>query len=288
MKFSVSIYSFFQAIRSGKLNVFECLPIIKEMGFDAVEFVDFGIFPDDDLEGTVVKLKAECDKLELEISNFAVGGELLNCQDEEAEIALIKRKIDLAAIMKCPTLRHDITSGPVKGNFKSYDGVLDVLARRCRIITEYAETKGIKTMTENHGFYSQDSTRVESLVNAVNHKNFGLLVDIGNFLCADETANIAVGRTMPYAFYVHVKDFIIKSGNELDPGEGFFMTRGGNYLRGTILGHGEVPVMQCLRIAKNNGYNGYFSIEFEGMEECTKAVSISLSNLKKYVAEVYK
>ena len=38
-------------------------------------------------------------------------------------------------------------------------------------MTEYAAAKGIKTMVENHGFFCQDSDRVEKLVTAVAHPN---------------------------------------------------------------------------------------------------------------------
>ena len=60
-----------------------------------------------------------------------------------------------------------------------------------------------------------------------------------------------------------------------------------NYLRGTIIGHGDVPVVQCLRALKGAGYDGYLAIEFEGMEDCMMGIQIGLNNLKKYVAEVY-
>ena len=62
---------------------------------------------------------------------------------------------------------------------------------------------------------------MEKLVNMVAHENFGLLNDMGNFLCADEDPAEAIGRVAPYAFYVHAKDFLLKSGMEPDPGEGF-------------------------------------------------------------------
>ena len=32
-------------------------------------------------------------------------------------------------------------------------------------------------MVENHGYFAQDSDRVEKLINAVDHPNFGLLLD---------------------------------------------------------------------------------------------------------------
>lgn len=136
-------------------------------------------------------------------------------------------------------------------------------------------------MTENHGYFSQDSIRLEKLVSRVADENFGLLVDIGNFLCADEDPVQAVGRLAPYAFYAHAKDFHQKSGNGPDPGTGFFRTRGGNYLRGAIIGHGDVPVGQCLYALKAAGFDGWLGLEFEGMEDCLTGISIGFSNLKR-------
>ena len=74
----------------------------------------------------------------------------------------------------------------------------------------------------------------------------------------------------------------MKSGQEPNPGEGFFLSRGGNFLRGTIIGHGDVPVLQCLRALKRTGYDGYLSIEFEGMEDCIQGISVGLANLRRY------
>ena len=65
-----------------------------------------------------------------------------------------------------------------------------------------------------------------------------------------------------------------------------FQTRAGNYLRGTVIGHGNVPVKQCLSILKSAGYDGTVAIEFEGMEDPVDAVRIGLANLKRYWNEV--
>ncbi len=284
MKYSLSIYSFYSYIKSNKMTVLECLPLIKEMGFDAVEFVDF-IFPKDkDKKEFAITLKKKCDELGLLISNYAVGGELLNTDNISLEIEKIKEEIDICELLGSPLLRHDITSGPSKENFVSYDVAVKSIAKACIEITTYAKQKGIKTMTENHGFYSQDSIRVEKLVNEVKDNNFGLLVDIGNFLCADDNPAIATGRCAPYAFYYHVKDFCIKDGNGFNPGKGFFMSRGGNYLKGTIIGHGNVPVIQCLKIIKNSSYDSFIAIEFEGLEDPFVAVPICLENLKSFIS----
>jgi sugar phosphate isomerase/epimerase len=126
---------------------------------------------------------------------------------------------------------------------------------------------------------------MERLVAAVNHPNFGLLVDMGNFLHADEDPARAVGRVAPFAKHVHAKDFHVKKGNGPDPGRGWDRSRAGNFLRGAIIGHGEVPVAQCLGILARAGYKGNVSVEFEGIEEPGLAISIGLENLRRFVAE---
>ncbi len=281
MKYAVSIYSFNQYLSQGKITPEECVEKAKEMGFDAIEIVDFVL--GNDPEAMAKKLKAKADEVGIEISNFAFGLDLL--KEDAVETAL--HRIDLAEIMGAKFIRHDVSGGGLEHKYEGYDDVLEKLADGCRKITEYGAKKGIKTTTENHGYFSQDSLRVEKLINRVAHENFGQLIDIGNFLCADEDPAVAVGRNAKYAFYVHAKDFVVKSGNETNPGEGFFSSRGGNYLKGTIIGHGNVPVVSCLRALKRVGYDGYIAVEFEGMEDCLKGIRIGFDNLKRYVQSVF-
>ena len=61
------------------------------------------------------------------------------------------------------------------------------------------------------------------------------------------------------------------------------MSRGGNYLRGSIIGHGDVPVKQCVNALRRAGYDGYLMIEFEGMEDPITGISVGLKNLKRIV-----
>ena len=158
------------------------------------------------------------------------------------------------------------------------------MAEGCRAIAEYGASKGIKTMVENHGYFCQDSIRVEKLVTAVNHPNFGLLIDMGNFICADDSPEIAVGRLMPYAFHCHAKDFHLKPGTMPWPGKGWNQSRGGKWWRGAIIGHGNVPVHQCVRIMASKGYQGVLSIEFEGMEDVLTGIALGQENLRRFVA----
>lgn len=287
MNIALSTYSL-EGLRKRGMTQEEMLEQTRALGFDAVEIVGLDSPPGMADEEYAGRLGEKAKKLGLPISNYTFSSDLLRCAAIEEEIGRIQEQIRLAAILGAASVRHDVTQGPRPGGrFVSYEENLPRLAEACRRTAEYGRQRGIYVMTENHGTYSQDSERVERLLTAVAHPNFGLLLDIGNFLCVDEEPVHAVGRLAPYARYVHAKDFIIRSGEWDEPGEGFLRTRGGNYIRGTIAGQGNIPLRQCLQILKNAGYDGTVGLEFEGLEEPLTAVRIGLDNLRRYIRRLY-
>lgn len=287
MKLGVSNYSFSRYVREGRLDLFGVISTTAEMGFQGIEFSGFG--PDgegvDQIE-LAKKVKDACAEANLTIMSWTVGANFLSPAGGgtvDDEIARLKGQVDICEALGAPKMRHDATGGfpGRKNDLSDYIEALPIVAKGYAGVTEYAADKGIKTMIENHGFFFQDSDRVEALINKVGNPNFGALVDIGNFLCADEEPIQAVKRMAPYAFHVHAKDFHVKDASE-DPGEGWFRSRGGNWLRGSIIGHGNVNIKGCLDILKEAGYDGFLSIEFEGMEDNRRALEIGLANLARY------
>lgn len=287
MKIGVSSYSYHRYVSSGKMKQIEVIAAAKEAGFDVIEFSTISVPEGKTLPEFAKELRAEADRVGIPIVNYTIGADFVRGSngDLDAEIERLKKEVDIAEILGAPGMRHDITNSipnEAKG-FRTYEAALPHIVKGVRAVTEYAASKGIRTMTENHGFISQDSIRIEKLVTAVDHPNFGVLVDLGNFCCADEDPAIAAGRVAPLAFHAHAKDFHIKSGNGVPPGEGWFMTRAGNYLRGAIIGHGNVPLLQSIRALKRVGYDGVLSVEFEGMEDPAVGIRIGQANLRKLV-----
>ena len=124
---------------------------------------------------------------------------------------------------------------------------------------------------------------MEELIQAVGRKNFGWLCDVGNFLCDDCDPLLSTKVAAKYAVHVHAKDFLKKSP-EGKARAGFNIgTSGGAALRGTVVGHGVVPVAECLAELKMAGYDGYVSLEFEGPEEGEYALRKGYENLKEMI-----
>lgn len=290
MKFSVSSYSYCRLVDSGEKTLAQCIQLAKDTGFDGIEFIDFE--PDNSMSMLeyAAFLRSECERIGIEPVAYTVGADFINGSggDLSKEIERLKGQVDVAAALGVKLMRHDSSRGfdNKERGYKGFDDVLPRIVEGIRAVTEYAKTFGIKTMTENHGFFCQESLRVEKIVNTVANDNFGLLIDMGNFMCADENPVEAVGRLAPYAFHVHAKDFHKKSGNAPFFCDGFFKTRGGTYLRGAIIGHGDVPVYQCLSTLIANGYDGYVTVEFEGIEDQITGTTYGLNTLKKMCASI--
>ena len=275
MKLGVSSYSFAKHIKATGCDLIEVCRQAKELGFEAIEFIN--ITTPDPL-ATARELREYCASIDLDIAAYTIGADLLNGEEEKI-LKTLYDFVDVAEALGAPLMRHDVTYSLPEGT--TWQDAIAVLAPRIRKVTEYAKAKGIRTCSENHGYIFQDSERVEALIKAVDDSNYGWLLDVGNFLCADEYPLDGVRRALPYVIHAHVKDFLYRKPAELlvRP-NGFFGTRNGNLLRGTVLGHGDVPVAEAVKLLREFGYDGVLSLEFEGAEENIPALTAGLQYMK--------
>lgn len=278
MKIGVSSYSYWQHMQKTGASYTDICTHAREAGFEGIEFIDLSTKhqPAESVEALAGQIRAHCEAIGLPIIAYTVWADFLKNGPVE-EAARVKRQVDIAALLGAPLLRHDATSEYTAG----WRDAVSRMAPAIREVTEYAAAKGIKTCTENHGMFMQDANRVEELILTVNHENYGWLVDIGNFACVDEDSVHAVSIAAPYAFHVHAKDFLIKHRKAGNPGSGWFRSRHGRFLRGTIAGHGVIPIRECIEILRKSGYNGWLSYEFEGMEENLPALEVGLGVLRR-------
>ena len=221
------------------------------------------------------EIRAYCESISLPIAAYTIGADFI---DRENEVERLKGQVDVAVALGVKVMRHDVT-------WRRDIDWREIVARTApmvREVAEYAASKGVITCSENHGMIMQDAHRVEELILTVNHPNYRWLVDMGNFLCADEPPMHALPIAAKYAVHAHAKDFIFKSSA---PSDGWIITRGGNAIRGTIVGHGVVPIADCVAELRKAGYDGWLSLEFEGMEDNLTALKLGLQHLKKVVGE---
>jgi sugar phosphate isomerase/epimerase len=288
MKMGISSYSLYRAMQAKEMTILDVIGWIAEQGGEHAEIVPSLGFEVENSPELVDAIRDKAAEAGIELSNYAIGANFIkpNESDYEEEIERVKTHVDIAHRLGIRRMRHDVASRPLSEvSIQQFESDLPRLAKACGIIADYAAQYGITTSVENHGYYIQASDRVQRLIHAVNRANFKTTMDVGNFMCADENPVAAVKNNISYASMVHLKDFYIRPSYK-NPGQGWFKTLSGDYLRGAIVGHGDIDMREVIRVIKHSGYDGYISIEFEGLEECKSGAKIGLDNALRIWKEV--
>lgn len=295
MKLGMSSYCLTPAMKAGRKTIYDVIDFAAEKGCEHIEFVPFYLpFVDEESKKLnyplIDSVRDKCRSVNLEISTYSVNADIIN-QDpkvRESEMERIKLHIQAASRLGISRMRHDIASfrRPFSTNtLRNFEKEFPLMVENSRILCDYAAFYGIHTTLENHGFFCNGSDRILRILEAVNRPSMRLTLDVGNFLCVDEYSEGAVKKCLPYTEIIHLKDFYIRDKSKL-PGQtemfncdngSWFETLGGKMLRGSILGQGDLDIWTIVKMIKNSGFDGYVSLEFEGMEVCEQATEISLN-----------
>ncbi len=284
MKLSVSTYSLWRWRKENDKSLAQAVDWIAENA--DVPGVEISVPGEGfDLKAASA-LRKRAEKHGLAVVSYCVGAELLvPAPAQRKAIEQLKTHVDIAAALGVPSMRHDVTRG--FGDYskglkipQTFDAAVKWITPAIRQVADYAAGRGVKTSLENHGFYMQESKRVEKLLKTIDHENFALTLDMGNFLCVNENPTDAVARLAQYAVMAHAKDFHSRPKETMPP-TGWFATPTPIALRGAIAGHGVIDIPAELRLLKKAGYDGYLSLEFEGMEEPTQAIQLGLDYLRQ-------
>lgn len=292
MKIGLSSYSIGRAINAGEFDILGAIQWIADNGGQHVELSPFGYSFDGPKDKLIAAVKKQAKKCKIDLSSYTIGANLttagedqhdMTVKERKAEIKRLKGQVDIAAALGVKLMRHDVGVRPFQQcTAAQFDLDLPKVADACREIALYAAKAGITTTVENHGFFFQGSERVHRLVNLVALDNYRTTLDIGNFVCSDEDPLSATMNNLDIAAMIHFKDFYIR--DYVPTPDGWFRSLHGRYLRGSITGCGDLKLCKVAQAIKNSGYDGYISIEFEGMEECKVGSKISLNNVKALFA----
>ncbi|MER7167525.1 sugar phosphate isomerase/epimerase family protein, partial [Micromonospora sp. NPDC000207] len=291
VQFGFSSYSFYQHLRTGKMSLLDVIDWIGASDATHMEIATVSLSPEisndtstlDQDPGFVKEIKTRAADQGVTLSNLVVPADLLG-PDAQKHMERVKRHIDVAAALDITLFRHDVAKWAHRAkDVADFEALMPRMVAVCKEIAQYAAQYGITTSVENHGLLMNGGERVRRLIHLVDEPNFKTTLDVGNFMSVDENPVVAVAENAPYASIVHLKDFYVRSQF---PGDGWHHTFGGTYLLGSIVGYGDLDMRRIVQGVLAAGYDGFVSIEFEGIEECLMANTVGLANTKRLFAEV--
>lgn len=223
----------------------EIFATAKDLGFDGIEIRGIGSelyapktkpFLPDNIEATIKRLSDG----KLTIPMLTSGAELGVANTRDA-MAQAKEYIDLAQKLGTPYIRvlTTVNPQPVEGE--------DIAAclRNYNELCEYGAQKGVTPLIETTGELACSEAMRDFMLGA--HENSGVLWDIHHpYRFFEEAPAETYGNIGKYVKYIHVKDSI---GTASD-------------VQYRMMGYGDVPVFDTLKILSDNGYDGFVSFEW--------------------------
>ncbi|GAA2009999.1 sugar phosphate isomerase/epimerase [Nakamurella flavida] len=296
MQFGFSSYSFYQRLRTGDMTMFDVIDWVAASEGEHLEIATVSLSQDMTNDTStlvsdpdfVAALGAKARAAEVPLSNLVIPANFLTDtpEDYEREMRRVQDHIRVADALDIRLFRHDVVTWAHRDtDIADYERCLPIIVDACGEIARFAAGYGITTSVENHGNMVNASERVRRLIHLVDEPNFRTTLDVGNFLVVDEDPVSATMQNMPYASIVHLKDFYIRPVRQ-DPGPGWLTTAAGNHLLGSIVGYGDMDMRGVLGAVAASGFDGYVSIEFEGIEDCLLGAERGLANTLRILAEI--
>ena len=187
--------------------------------------------------------KATLERLGLTVSCFSSNCVLSDPRNADEAVREIEEYIRLASVMGARYIRvladaHPAPEGEIDDAY-----VAGLLAR----LGSAAESKGVVLLVESNGVYA-DTARLANLICAVGSPAVAVLWDIHHpyryFHESPETTWANIGA---FVRYIHMKDSALRAD-------------GGVCYR--MLGSGDLPLASFFSVLKDNGYEGFVSLEW--------------------------
>lgn len=255
-KLSLAQWSLHKTFNDEGVSPFKFAEIAKNEGFEGLEYVSQLYSKEMEALGfdkVIDSLKTLSALHEMQNVLIMVDGEgdLADPSEEVRNKAVESHKkwIDAAQELGCHSIRVN-TFGTNDAELW-IPSVVDGLKK----LSEYAATKNINVLCENHGWLSSDAPKLIEAINKVNMENCGTLPDFGNW-CVKRKAGAQWGECeevypdkyegikmmLPAAKAVSAKSYDFdENGNE------------------TTLDYPRI-----LQLVKDAGYTGFIGVEYEG------------------------
>jgi len=150
---------------------------------------------------------------------------------------------DLAVALGAPMVRvfgGNIPEGVSRADCLKYAG------EALRQAGEIAAERGVKLVLETHDAFSSGE-QVAELLRAADSPAVGSLWDIHHPYRQGESLETTMEHLRSTLLHTHLKDSV----------------EDGDKRRYTLLGEGDIPVLEALQLLKDEGYDGYLSLEWE-------------------------
>ncbi len=190
-----------------------------------------------------------------------------DASDLEEQIQKVQRYVDIAKRLGAEVVRV-FSGGDENENLSSE--VLSRLHYAFNRAGDYAEEHGINLAIENHGGLTLNGQLTAKILAGIKSPAVGVNFDPANFLKEGVDPLIALRYILPWVKYSHWKDVRWRNGDT-------------EYC---AFGEGEIYWKPILKELLNSGYQGYWTVEYETIEDVERGTKDSFVCLRQMLQEL--
>ncbi len=276
---SLAQWSFHTALFDGKLDNLDYPKVTKELGINAVEWVNHFCHSDDNSKAYQPKGNDYLAQMKQRAADHGVENVLIMCDrvgnlgnpDAAKRTAAVEGHYawcDAAKFLGCHSIRVNAASEAKLSPEEQADLCADGLGR----LSEFAGKMGLNVIVENHGGLSSNGAWLAKVMKTVNRENCGTLPDFGNFFVARRRGSDAAAwekQMAPFAGdSAYSED---ETGLQYDRYKGTVelmpFAKGVSAKSHDFNDAGEeihTDFRKMFQIVKDSGYRGHVGIEYEG------------------------
>jgi len=250
-------YSLRDYIRGGRLRVEDFALLSRAMDIYHLEYnVDFFESAEKDY---LQKIKDSVQQADATISCVTIGGNLARATEQERleQVEIVRGWMEVAAFLGAPVCRINV-GGTGSDETDATVGVERVVWSFNRLL-QLARESNLKMTIENHGGVSRKTDHITAVIEATDPEYVGACPDFGNFPA--DVRYEELEKVAPYAYHIHAKSHHFKEDGE----------------------ERDIDYERVVGIFRKAGYQGVFSIEFEGPGDQIEGVKKTRDLLKKYL-----
>lgn len=241
LKTSLNAFSFNEPLMAKTMTLDDLIEYCAEQNFDGVDLTGyyFPNYPQVPSDEYIYELKRKAHLLGVSISGTGVRNDFSNPDPEKrkADIQLVKNWIEVASKLGAPVIR--IFAGVMNPKEYSWDTIAAWMAKDIRECVAYGQQHGVIVAIQNHNDFIKTADEVIKMIEMVDMKWLGLILDTGSYRSGDPYEQIA--KTIKYAVNWQVKENIFVNGVEM-----------------------KTDLKKVFKIIKDSGYRGYVPIETLG------------------------
>ena len=254
---------------------------VKAMGFASAEMFS-GMQPTTvaDVE-TARRVRQIFEDRGLHFSCYSVYSDLYQ---KEENIQLMMLHADLAAAMGSPFLHFTILPWLTLDETKpAIEEGIAFAVNAAERVARHAEPLGVTCIFEDQGMYLNGIENFGKFFYELKRRcsNVGVCGDVGNILFVDEHPAPFLEAFKDEIKHVHIKDYLRKPAGYEPPSRYWLPTRGGQFLRDTMVASGVVDFEACMKVLKAIGYDGALALELGHPEPFDVGVQQAMEYLNR-------